>query len=253
MANRIWSRSELIIAFYQYCITPFGKMHHRNPDIIELAAKLNRTPDAVAMKMLNFAKFDPVQQARGISGLSNASKADERISKEFTDNWDALLEELGQLSEDFEINWQLDDIDDELKIPEITEIQKVVKIRVAQSFFRKSILANYKYNCAICQIDNPKLLNASHIIPWSVNEQRRADPQNGISLCALHDRAFDRGLLTLDSDYAIVLSNSLHRKTVSELHDIAFVKMEGQQILLPDKFAPDQKALDYHRKYIFKS
>jgi len=83
-------------------------------------------------------------------------------------------------------------------------------------------LANYDYRCTICQINNLKLLNAGHIIPWSVDEHRRADPQNGLSLCALHDRAFDRGLLTVDEDYKVILSGELRTKTESIVHRTAF-------------------------------
>jgi predicted restriction endonuclease len=41
------------------------------------------------------------------------------------------------------------------------------------------------------------MLNASHIIPWSIDEKRRADPGNGLALCAFHDRAFERGIILL--------------------------------------------------------
>ena len=53
------------------------------------------------------------------------------------------------------------------------------------------------------------LLNASHIIPWSVDKMRRADPRNGLSLCVLHDRAFDRGLIAVDEDFRIILSEKV--------------------------------------------
>jgi putative restriction endonuclease len=42
------------------------------------------------------------------------------------------------------------------------------------------ILANYSTKCAITGIDIPELL-ASHIVPWSINENERLNPENGIS------------------------------------------------------------------------
>lgn len=126
-----------------------------------------------------------------------------------------------------------------------------VRVRTAQSFFRRSVLANYDYRCTMCQIDNLKLLNAGHIIPWSENEGRRADPENGLALCALRDRAFDRGLMTIDEDHRVVLSEKLRVKTDSVVHRAAFSDMEGVAITLPKKFGPAQDALEWHRNNVF--
>lgn len=255
MASRKnWSKGELILAFHQYCVTAFGKIHNTNPDIIELAAKLGRTPSALSMKMCNFASFDPVHQKRNVKGLSNAAKADRDIWEEFNNNWEALLEAYREETKKYNI-----------VIPECkelytydasqqSEILKEVKVRITQSFFRRSVLSNYNYQCAMCQINNKKLLNAGHIIPWSVDESLRSNPQNGLSLCALHDRAFDRGLLTLDNDCRIVLANQIKKTNVaSSVHRTAFLEIEGQSIIMPDKFAPSQIALDYHRNNIFEN
>jgi hypothetical protein len=74
----------LLIAFRLYCRTQFGRLHYRNPAIIELAPLLARTPSAVAMKACNFASLDPVQRARHIAALGNVSRADRAL-------WEELL------------------------------------------------------------------------------------------------------------------------------------------------------------------
>lgn len=73
MIRKNWQRDELLLALNLYCKLPFGQYHNRNPEIIQLAGFVNRSPDAVAMKLSNFASFDPYHQARGIKGLANAS------------------------------------------------------------------------------------------------------------------------------------------------------------------------------------
>lgn len=249
--RRNWNRGELIVAFYQYCVTPYGKIHNRNPELIKLSEQMGRSTNSLAMKMCNFASFDPVQQIRDVKGLSNASKGDRAIWDEFSGSFDLLLESYRQELDNAFLDVGEAAIQDELVIPGKTEKLREVKVRIAQSFFRRSVLGNYNYQCAICRLDNPKLLNASHIVPWSIDEKRRADPKNGLSLCALHDRAFDRGLLTLDEDFRVVLSNQLTSKTDSQVHRTAFDEMEGVQIAMPDKFAPAQDALEYHRNNIF--
>jgi predicted restriction endonuclease len=95
------------------------------------------------------------------------------------------------------------------------------------------------------------LLNASHIIPWSVDKIRRADPRNGLSLCVLHDRAFDRGLISIDDNFRIILSGKVKIAGAPKLHRVGLLEIEGKKIRLPDKFRPDQKAFTYHREKIF--
>ena len=89
----------------------------------------------------------------------------------------------------------------------------------------------------------PELLNASHIIPWSKDIARRADPCNGIALNALYDRAFDRGLITFDESFRLVLSERLKaRKKDQEFPTLlqqAFHDIEGHPLHLPTRFKPD--------------
>lgn len=82
-----WNREQLIAVLDLYCRTPFGRLHRGNPEVIALGKVIDRTPSAVAMKLVNFASFDPMQQKRGIRGLSNAAQADRDIWHEFDGNW----------------------------------------------------------------------------------------------------------------------------------------------------------------------
>lgn len=63
--------------------------------------------------------------------------------------------------------------------------EQIVQVRVNQSVFRQIVLANYDFKCALSGIDIPELLVASHVIPWSYNEEERMNPKNGICLSSL--------------------------------------------------------------------
>jgi predicted restriction endonuclease len=247
-----WTRQELILAFNLYCRLPFGRLHRHNPEIISLAQHINRSPSAVAMKLVNFASFDPVHKARKISGLKNASRADREIWNEFNANSEQLAFE-SQLA--FQ-NLHKEKITEEKEI-EVptgeTETTRTVRTRLVQGFFREAVLSSYEFKCAICNLDLPELLSASHIIPWSKNVARRADPRNGLSLCAIHDRAFDRGLLSLTDSFEVLLAKPI-KSNVSKnpVLAIAFLENEGRCITLPQRFIPDQEALFYHRANIFR-
>ncbi|MFC1475747.1 HNH endonuclease [Candidatus Zixiibacteriota bacterium] len=251
--GRRWSREELLIAFNFYCRTPFGKYHKTNPTIIKLANLLNRTPDALAMKLGNFASLDPFHKARNIKGLRNVSRADRLIWDEFHNEGEKLAIESQSVIE--ELSNKKTQLRKIFKITQygstITETVKETKVRLAQSFFRDIVLASYGYECAICQLNLIELLNASHIIPWSYNPLRRADPTNGLALCALHDRAFDRGFFTFNTSLRVIISSKIKAKTNSRLQIVALQEINGIKMMLPGKFTPDETAIKFHRENVF--
>jgi predicted restriction endonuclease len=254
MAVNHWTRDELLLTFNLYCRTPFGKLHRSNPEIISLARSIGRTPSAVAMKLVNFASFDPVQQERQIKGLRNASRADRDIWDEFNANPEELAFESQQVLLQLSSEARDGIVEPKSLFPtSLTESTRLIRTRLVQSFFRDAVLSSYEFKCAFCSLDLPELLNASHIIPWSQNVERRADPRNGLSLCAIHDRAFDRGLLSVGESFEILLATRarLH-SSESRLYLVALLEIESKVLSWPKRFAPDSEALAYHREHIFE-
>ena len=128
-----------------------------------------------------------------------------------------------------------------------SEVERTSKTRRLQTFFRNAVLSSYENRCALTGIAVPQLLIASHIIPWSENENHRADPTNGLCLNALHDKAFDRHLITFDKDCRLVVSSFLKKGDIPEFQATNFAKLEGAALTLPHRFAPDPRALEEHR------
>ncbi len=254
VGQTLWTREELILAVNLYCKLPFGRLHRLNPEVIHLSALINRTPSSVAYKLVNFASLDPSLKARGIKGASNTSKLDAEIWNEFFNNWDILPFESEKLLANFEHKTveQLNNIS-LVELPKEGKMrEQLVKIRVNQSFFRRSILASYNNSCCITGIQQPEFLIAGHIKPWSLDEKNRLNPQNGIVINALHDKAFENGLLTIDTNYKIQISSSLLKQKKSKSIDEYFIKYHNQQMILPSRFLPDIEFLKYHNQERFK-
>jgi putative restriction endonuclease len=252
--KRKWIREELILAFSLYCRTPFGRLHGSNPDIVSLAKKLERTPSALAMKLCNFASMDPAHAMRKVKGLANASKNDRNIWDEFHSNWDTLSVESQYILDNIDYLLKSDQTRDVSKKQyDNTEITRSVKVRIVQKFFRDAVLASYNIKCALCHLNLPELLNASHIIPWRICVEKRADPTNGISLCVLHDRAFDKGLISFNESYEVILSKRIKAsRPLSAILKIGLLDFEGVKISLPSRFFPDKDAMSFHREQIFQ-
>jgi hypothetical protein len=216
-----------------YCHLPFGKIHARNPQIIELAGVLGRTPSAVALKMVNFASLDPTIDQKG---LGNVSTLDRLVWQKFFENIDQYLEGdergLSGLSEAPQDSYDYQAFD----------VIELAKSRRGQQKFRRMILASYEQRCAISGIDDDRLLVASHIAPWATRTDRRLDPRNGICLNSLLDRAFDNGLISVSNDYEIMYSRQLSEDNTKKLMQF------GSAFSLPHRFKPDADLLREHRK-----
>ena len=257
-----------MIAMNLYCKLPFGQLRHGNPLIIEVARKLGRTPSSLSMKLCNLASLDPYHQARGIKGLSGASNADRGIWNEFNSNW----ERFGVESEE-KLQLLLGETIEEdpngsstkrrfrkqttAKMPVKepsgpTETLMTAKTRLGQRFFRLSVLASFNCRCCVTGNPIPELLVASHILSWGNYPEHRLNPGNGLCLAQTQDAAFDKGLITFDEDYRLVLGPYLKEFLPNEALKWNFLAYEGKQIQMPDKFLPVSGFMQKHREEVFQ-
>jgi len=257
MASRLWTREQLKLAFHLYCQLPFGKLHSRNPEIIQLAELIGRTPSAVAMKLVNFASLDPAITSTGRKGLDGASNLDREIWSDFHADWEGLALECARLREQLSPTSTVDREKEErtegFEIPDdfTGETRRVfTEQRIKQNFFRRAVLASYRGRCCMSGLSEPRLLIASHIVPWSKDKANRLNPSNGLCLSAIHDRAFDKGLITLSDDWKIVLSEAL-RKRDEPFVQAVLKPLEGRAIEIPERFVPAAAFLQRHRAEIF--
>lgn len=113
------------------------------------------------------------------------------------------------------------------------------------------VLANYNGKCALTGIDIRKLLVASHIIPWSENKEERLNPENGICLSALYDKAFDKGLIAFDDEENVMFSNLLEKNVGKDYYTRYFLPIKSTQLSEPNKYRPNLQFLEWHRDVIF--
>jgi putative restriction endonuclease len=254
MAKNNWTREEHILAYNLYCKIPFTKINSKNPLVKELAKMLGRSEGSVAMKLANFARLDPVLKARNISGLTQGAKGEIEIWGEFNNNWDELAYQSELLLAKYkgESIEKIADIETSDLYTEGIDRESIIKTRVNQYFFRKTVLASYNNICCITGISTPALLVAGHIIPWAKNREHRMNPKNGLCLNTLHDKAFDLGLLTITPNYILKLSDTLLQSIKNPEADLFFIPYQNKAIILPERFTPAKAFLEYHNYTIFK-
>ena len=241
MAKNLWTKGQLIEVLKLYCRTPFGRLHSRNPEIIALANRLGRTPGAIALKAVNFANLDPTIERKG---MKNVSALDKEVWSHFFADIENIIDvedatKLSGLEENAQSQYFVD-------MPVGLDFFVTAKARKNQGFFRDMILASYDSKCAASGITAPELLIASHIVPWSIDSKLRINPHNGICLNALHDRAFDKGLISFSDDLKTLYSSQLPHDTEACLRELG-----EEKLTMPNRFQPSPEFLNFHRNHIF--
>ena len=249
-----WTREELILTLSVYFQLPFGRLNRTTPEVKELARLIGRSDNSAALRLVNFAACDPYITESGRTGMPAGMSVCKPIWDEFAGDKEKLFLEAQRikahlLNKPIEETLHLTQREMEGK-----ERETIIKQRVNQTAFRSMILYNYEERCAITGINIPDLLVASHIIPWADSTpKQKLNPENGICLSALYDKAFDRGLITISpDDYTICLSSALREYETQDYYDKHFGTIVGQRLIMPIEHRPDRDYLAYHRDRIFK-
>ncbi|MFT5819638.1 MAG: putative restriction endonuclease [Crocinitomix sp.] len=249
MAKGNWTRAETIIAFNVYCKIPFKSSSKTNPTVIKYANIIGRSPSALNMKIGNIGRLDPELKKQGIIGLSNGSKMEEEVWSEFNGNWSKLVFESEELIAKF-LKKKIHEPEFE-NFPVGRDIETTIKTRVNQSFFRSAILSSYNSKCCITGLSIPDFLVASHIKPWSKDKDNRTNPHNGLCLNSIHDKAFDKGFITVTPDFKVIVSKYFDNYSKEKPVNDFFLKFNNRRIIKPQRFLPEKKFLDYHYQTIF--
>lgn len=239
-----WTRDQIVKAIALYCQLPFGQMDARTPAVKALATAIGRTPGAIAYKLANFASLDPYHKNRGVKGMANSSKADREIWAEYYGRWELLADhavvEVAKISAEM------------VQPSGPTEVVALTKQRRGQQFFRDAVFAGHQNTCCITGITARPLLRASHIVPWKSDASLRLNPRNGLCLNALHDAAFDRGLISLTHDLTLRVSTKLRREVPATVYREMFESREGRKLSIPPRYCPTPEILAFHSKTLFR-
>jgi putative restriction endonuclease len=123
------------------------------------------------------------------------------------------------------------------------------------SVFKQYIPKIYNQTCCVTgykmsSICNISMIDACHIVPFSKSHDDTIG--NGLSLCPNIHRAFDRGLITIDEDFKIVISNNFEEDCNNPF---SLKQFENKKILLPSNlsYIPQRENLLWHNENVFKT
>ena len=250
MAGRLWTDEERLAAFALYLRMPTNLIsYEENPEIVKLAKAMGRTPGSIALKLQNFLAYDPNATRAGFRNASRvdyAERGDEFV-KDCIEAYRAVMpRDTTSSGQELVIEYET---------REGRDILTTSTRRLNQDYFRKSLLEVYDYRCCVTGLNAQPFLVASHIKRWKDSDPitERTNVENGLLLNALHDKAFDRGLITVNDDYEIVISKELRRMRASDSSGIVRWLCDPARcrIRLPKTHIPRREFLEYHRDVVF--
>lgn len=134
-------------------------------------------------------------------------------------------------------------------------IEYTVTRKNRNHMFRDKVLRAYEYRCAICgldiRLDNITLgLDAAHIKWHQAGGPDREE--NGLALCVLHHRLFDRGAFSLDDNHLLLVSQSVSgsigvEEWLLRFHNKSIRKPQSKQ------YYPNSNYLRWHQREVFRS
>lgn len=252
-----WTREETLTAFVLYLHLPRGLFHARNKDIIALSQAMGRRPSSVARKLSNIEHFDP-NRPEDVVGSANGSHWERDLWGEMAVKGDQLVDEAIGLYRDAMLPMIAIEYTGSPALGDIIEgkdIETKSTTRLNQDHFRNLLMTLYGGRCCVTGLGVEQLLVASHIKPWKDADPltERVNVENGLLLNSLHDAAFDKGLITLDRDYRIVVSSELAKR--APMDDSEALRLlwgtRGRRIRLPERHRPSMDFITYHQDVVF--
>jgi putative restriction endonuclease len=111
-------------------------------------------------------------------------------------------------------------------------VTRVTVQRLHQEAFRQRVLRAYQERCAICRLRHAELLEAAHILP---DGHPRGEPivPNGLALCTLHHKAFDRHILGVRPDLVVEVRRDILEETDGPMLRHGLQEIAGTAIRAP--------------------
>ena len=127
-------------------------------------------------------------------------------------------------------------------------VTSLIRRRLHQSAFRERVLSVYRHQCAFCRLRHSELLDAAHIIPDS---DPKGEPvvSNGISLCRLHNAAFDKFFLGVRPDRILEVRRDVLEEIDGPTLRHAIQGLHGQSIVLLSRLAEQPSTVFLSERY----
>jgi putative restriction endonuclease len=138
---------------------------------------------------------------------------------------------------------------------ETTAPEAAAERRRRSAEFRRTVLMAYEYQCAFCGYDGtlagtPVALDAAHVKWWAMDGPDTVE--NGVCLCSLHHKLFDKGVLGVTEDWHITVSGTFVGRSTSARSLV--LSLAGAPATPPQSLfsTPRQEYIQWHEQQVFR-
>ena len=126
-----------------------------------------------------------------------------------------------------------------------TESEAKTKVRLGKQKFRNELMDHWNGKCAICEIELPALLKASHSKPWKDStESERLNTYNGVLLCYNHAALYDEGFIAIDGQGRVHISPQIPEEDYEKYAIHAKVKVARTE--------ENKYYFKWHKRHLFR-
>lgn len=241
MRPNVWSDEELIVACYIYNSDCSYSEKVRNALMY-----LGRNEASIKFRFGNFDNFK-----KGTGGFGNGGAHARRIWDLYTDDPEKMIASAKRIIQDGIVGCQSNSDSESIIMAGSLDIEKGSyreynrKYRVNQNRLRDATLLCSHDTCCVTGINDPSILVASHIKPWSVcTPDEMTDVHNALCLNTFHDKLFDRYRMTINESMEIIYDPKLEEHIPDKLYRNMI--MEYNEVKVNDMNRPDPKYIAYH-------
>lgn len=248
---------QFAMPFYHMCSEPFWKLIPNPGFELVLESKVamksfSNLNTAVNHALIDFELFELIKEkeTRNIIRHSIIEKYFRHHNSNSPVNTNYINEIIKEILEDNPITYRakVKELSAKLSLEEFAE-----EIFVRTGIFKREVPKIYNHTCCITGLSisatfNISMVDACHIVPFRKSHDDNIT--NGLALNPNMHRAFDRGLITIDENYSILVSEKFREENDSPY---SIKQFSGKQILLPldSKYYPNVENLSWHKSVIF--
>lgn len=189
----------------------------------------NRVPSLIQLlTFLNYVKFEKGKLYFNVNGIRNGIFNEAYVldisDEHFISEYQKEEQIIERLAKEFGIDGN-------------HIVSSNVRLSQAQLIFKERLKREMGVKCCLCGIENEQLLVASHIKDASKSIiTEKADNNNGLLLCAMHDKLFDLSLISFDFQTGKIMISSKLNSVDRKLCNI------NDQMALPEKIMNNQRS-----------
>ncbi len=196
-------------------------------------AGFNRVPSLIQLCRL----FGFIEEGRGVHFIKRKFEGSDPNMAVYKYTKPTLIKEAQKVEKLYKLG---EDIAEKYGVDGNVISSGIVRNSDLQRKFKNNLAIEQKHKCIICGLNTEKMLIGSHIKPAATcNVYEKADTQNGLLLCANHDKLFDKYMISFNPENGKI---AIDANSIKD--ELQFLNLDAEYVL------PSSLLTEERKKYL---